>query len=70
MGDLDVTVHTSGDLEPIQEDGVEFVSFVNSKTFGKPPIIAPGTEDYQRDKADVLYINPENVAAVRVKKGF
>lgn len=68
-GDLDVTIFTASDLEPIQEDGVEFVSFINDKTFGKPPIIAPGTDDYQRDEADVLFINPANIAAIRVVKG-
>lgn len=67
-GDLDVLYLDNEGSDAVAFKGVEFISFVNEKTYGKPPIIAPGTESYQPHEADVLFINPANLGAMRVKK--
>lgn len=54
-------------------NGVDFVSFVTDKTYGKPAIIAPGTDDFQAASdlgrsVTVLYVNPGQVQALQVTK--
>jgi hypothetical protein len=52
---------------------VDFISFVNHNTYGKPPIIAPGTDDFtpareRQGDVTVLYVNPNNITALRATK--
>lgn len=60
-------------------DNIDFVSFVSSPggahpgTYGKPPIIAPGTDEFvaasQREgEVTVLFVNPANILAMQVTK--
>lgn len=52
-------------------DDVDFISFVSNQTFGKPAIIAPGTDDFSPaggEEVTVLYVNPGNVAALLATK--
>lgn len=53
-------------------DNVDFISFVAFDTFGKPAIIAPGTDNFtaarDRDSVTVLYVNPGNIAAMKATK--
>jgi hypothetical protein len=71
----------SGTIWPAEEstgqsfdfEDVDFISLVSNNTYGKPPIIAPGTEDFTSAEAldrdvTVLYVNPANIAAVKVTK--
>lgn len=56
--------------EPIDFEA-DFVSFVSNTTYGKPPIIAPGTPDYQPaddGEVTVFYVNPANMAALSATK--
>lgn len=79
---LDVKVWPTGyDTEtrrpehaPIEVEDVDYVSFVSSPggthggTYGKPPIIAPGTDNYQEGEIVVLFLNPANIVAAEVTK--
>jgi hypothetical protein len=52
---------------------VDFISFVTAQTYGKPAILAPGTDDFvratERDEAvTVLYVNPANITALEATK--
>lgn len=73
------TIWPGDDAAEILFDGVDFISFVSSPggahpgTYGKPPIIAPGTEDFtaasaRQGNVTVLYVNPANVTAMQVTK--
>jgi hypothetical protein len=58
--------------ESFDFDGVDFISFVSNNTYGKPAIIAPGTDDFQSAGEHgvfaVLYVNPANIAALKATK--
>ncbi len=60
----------SGNDLPFED--VDFMSFVSHDTYGKPAIIAPGTDGFapagERGKVRVLYVNPSNVIAVDATK--
>lgn len=61
----DITIITTNG-EEIEVDGqVDFISFVNHDTFGKPAIIAPG-DDHVRGAKRVLYVNTGGIAALDV----
>lgn len=50
-------------------DEVDYLLWTNSETYGKPQILAPGTEAHDNDdQLVVLYVNPLATAAVRVEK--
>ena len=50
-------------------EGVDYLLFTNYDTYGKPQILAPGTDAYDNDdQLVVLYVNPLASAAVRVEK--
>lgn len=60
-------------LAAITFHDVDFISFVSNNTYGKPAIIAPGTEDFTSAndlgrEVTVLYVNPANIAALEVTK--
>lgn len=65
---LRVQVHGL-DGEPLELENrvVDFVSFVNQDTFGKPAIIAPG-DDHARGEVTVLYVFPGGISALEVEK--
>lgn len=63
---LDVTVWTPTGEEGIDFDNIDFISLVNHDTYGKPAIISD--EEHARQPVRVLYINPNNIAAVEVHK--
>jgi hypothetical protein len=50
---------------------VDFISFVNADTHGKPAIIAPGTPNFQSaddGNVTVLYVNPGQISALKATK--
>ena len=52
---------------------VDFISFVTDKTYGKPAIIAPGTDDFTAASelgrpVTVLYVNPGQIVALQATK--
>lgn len=55
-------------------ENVDYISFVSNNTYGKPAIIAPGTDDFvsaeeqQGGNVTVLYVNPANIAALKATK--
>jgi hypothetical protein len=65
------TVH-GADGTDIPFADVDFISFVSDKTYGKPAIIAPGTDDFvqasERGPVTVLYVNPGLATAVLATK--
>lgn len=65
---LRVKVHgLDGEPLDLDNDEVDFISFVNASTFGKPAIIAPG-DDHQRGNVKVLYVFPGGISALEVEK--
>lgn len=59
--------------EEIDFAGVDFMSFVTEDTYGKPAIIAPGTDDFapaheRGGPVTVLFVNPGNIEAAKVTK--
>ncbi len=61
----------NGRLDPGHEYEVDFVSLVNSETFGPPPLIAPTrdrTVALAEDGDKVLYINTDLVPAFTIEK--
>lgn len=58
---------SDGDLVPIEIDNADYLSFVNSGTYGKPAIIAPGDE-HQAGDIKVVYVNTSLVAVCEVDK--
>ncbi len=61
------------DGEDVDFEGVDFISFVSGGTFGKPAIIAPGTDGFVPASASdrpvtVLYVNPGLVPALKATK--
>lgn len=70
---LDVTIYiqTPEGLRASEPYEVDFVSLVNSSTYGAPPLIAPqkGEAAAQTDDGDkVLFINTDLVAAFKIEK--
>lgn len=56
-----------GDVHKYEE--IDYLLWTNSETYGKPQILAPGTEAHDNDdQLVVLYVNPLATAAVRVEK--
>lgn len=53
--------------DALEFEDVEFLSFINEGTFGKPAIVAPGPE-HKAGEAYVLYVNTGAVLAVEVEK--
>jgi hypothetical protein len=53
-------------------DHVDYISFVSNTTYGKPAIIAPGTDGFvntpEGGVVKVLYVNPANIAALEATK--
>lgn len=57
--------------ESFEFRNVDFISFVSNETFGKPAILAPGTDNFQSaadSSVTVLYVNPANIAALEATK--
>lgn len=57
----------------VRFEDVDYISFVSNSTYGKPPIIAPGTDDFTSAQElgreiTVLYVNPANITALEVTK--
>lgn len=65
---LNIRVTPDGAEEDIEFEGVDYLSFINGSTYGKPPIVAPGTENYQTGPCRVLFVNPDKISAVQVDK--
>lgn len=66
---LDVTIWTPSareDEDRIEITDVDFISLVNHDTYGKPAIISD--EEHKNQDVRVVYINPNNIAAVEVHK--
>lgn len=63
---------TGNNGDEVRFTNVDFISFVAYNTYGKPAIIAPGTEDFapasERGKVTVLYVNPANLLALQATK--
>ena len=51
--------------DPLRFTSVDYISFVNSDTFGKPPLIADKEHNVPED-ANILYINPALIVAVEL----
>lgn len=64
------TFDDDGQVRELLFEDVDFVSFVNHDTFGKPAIIAPGPDHVSRDDGplSVLYVNTGGVCAVEVTR--
>ncbi len=58
----------TGELAPGEEHYTDYVSLVNSESFGKPPLIAPGNDQTARAGDEVLYINTSLVSAFSIKR--
>jgi hypothetical protein len=61
------TTSAQSEEDGIDFDNIDFLSFINGGTFGKPAIIAPG-EDHVAGETRVLYVNTALVVAVEVTK--
>lgn len=71
---LDITAYPAGahldvdeNLVPVEIEDADFLSFINSGTYGKPAIVAPG-EDHQAGDIKVVYVNTSLVAVCEVDK--
>ena len=62
------TDNDDGELAPGQDHYCDYVSLVNSESFGKPPLIAPGPDKAAGEGDTVLYINTTHVAAWSIKR--
>ena len=58
----------TGELAPGEPHHCDYVSLVNSESFGKPPIIAPGPDKIAVEGDTVLYINTSHVSAWTIKR--
>lgn len=65
---LNVEVFPADDVESVLFEGVDYLSFINGATYGKPPIIAPETDNYSPGETVVVFVNPDRCAAIRVEK--
>lgn len=71
----EITVYPAGckDDESLEFENIDFLSFINGETYGKPPLITGDEEGstaraIAREGQIVLFVNPANVAAVEVHK--
>lgn len=66
---LNIEVYPAASEEAaIDFTGVDYLSFINGATYGKPPIIAPETDNYSPGETVVVFVNPDRCAAIRVEK--
>lgn len=68
-----VEIWIDGHAEKLEfvEGEIDYISFINDETYGKPPLITSdvdGRPAVARDDDNVLYINTSRVAAVKVRK--
>ena len=56
-----------GDIHKYEE--IDYLLWTNYDTYGKPQLLAPGTDPHDgSDQLVALYVNPLATAAVRVEK--
>jgi len=65
---LNIEVYPNDDGDPVEFENVDYLSFINGETYGKPPIIAPGTENYSQGPTEVVFA-AEVGAAVGPERG-
>lgn len=58
----------TGELSAGENYYANYVSLVNSESFGKPPLIAPGNDQVAHVEDRVLYINTSLVPAFSIKR--
>lgn len=75
----DIVIIPATDADEISWPEADFLSFVSSPggahqgTYGKPPILAPGTNEFvsarqQEGDVTVVYVNPANITAMKATK--
>lgn len=74
---IDVEVYPVGDdieAGPIEFEGVHYISFVSSPggqgegTYGIPAILSDSTRKSEGLPLTVLYVNPQNIAAMKATR--
>ena len=64
----DASFDPDHDQAPVEFEDIDYLSFINGDTFGKPPLITG--EDRVRDvlPITVLYVSTGNVSAIEVTR--